>query len=449
LRRQQAGDGIRSSGLGARARRVGTRLMLPRFRWVANACGLQDIRPAIPWIRSNRVEGNWGGLRVGLTRGVNWEIGSLTNDPGSLDWSTRVLIRGPIPAELSFVWNGALQERDQLNVWENRGLARAIFDGETRRRASLLRHHGTIQVAGGVLQMTFPPKTTQDILAVALSDLLRFAERLVRPGDVLQRLGENARKDWDPECRLESLLTLVEEYPGDPTTLETLRAAVADTHDEVRLRAGIALGEEGHEILVGVASREWASDSCSAQAVAALGAHLSRERACAILDQALDAKRVETVLACLDALGRMGGAEVVKPLAGALAVGKGTIAQCAARALGWTGQAAAEAPLVAALGREDARVAAARALGYGGTVEAVLPLMEAESRYPRDKELRLAVSQAVTDIQSRLSGAARGQVSLADGATGQLSLAEGGDAGRLSLAESEAGRLTVAGEDAQ
>jgi len=79
----------------------------------------------------------------------------------------------------------------------------------------------------------------------------------------------------------------------------------------------------------------------------------------------------------------------------------------------------------------------------------VLPLREAESRYPRDRELRLAVNQAVTDIQSRLSGASRGQVSLAEGATGHVSLAEGSDAGRLSLAETEAGRLTVAGEDAQ
>jgi hypothetical protein len=366
------------------------------------------------------VKGNSGRFRVLLE--------------GQLDDPTRILINGPIPAELSLVWNGTVQERDQLSVRENRGLARAIFDGETRRRASQLRHHGEIEVVGGVLRMALPPKTSRDMLAVALSDLLRFAERLVQPGDVLQRLAENARHDWDPECRLESLMTLVEESPGHPTTLETLRAAVADTHDEVRLQAGIALGEEGHEVLLGLASREWPSDSCSARAVDALGTHLPRERACAILDQALDTRRVETAVSCLEALRRLGGAEVVKPLANALAVGKGTIAERAARALGWTGQTAAEGPLIAALDREDARAAAARALAYVGTVEAVMPLMEAEARYPRDKELRLAARQTVTDIQTRLSGASRGQLSLAEGAAGHVSLAEG-EGGELSLAD--------------
>jgi len=429
---------LRQQQFGERAQRAAARLFLPNLRWVANSCGLQDIRPAIPWIRTNRAEGSSGEFRVRLTAGQNWPSRALLiGSPFAVaSVSTWVLIRGPIPEELSFVWNGALHERHQLSVRENRGLARAIFDGETRRRASQLRHHGAINVAGGALQMSFPQRTTPDILVVALSDLLRFAERLVRPGDVLQRLAENARQDWDPECRLESLMTLMEEYPGHPTTLETLRAAVADTHDEIRLQAGIALGEEGHEVLLGMASREWPSDSCSAKAVAALGAHLSREQACAILDHALHAERVETVQSCLDALGRMGGGEVVTPLAGALAVGKGAIARFAARALGWTGQAAAEGPLVAALDREDARVAAARALAYVGTVEAVLPLREAESRYPRDRELRLAVNQAVTDIQSRLSGASPGQLSLTSGEAGQLALAES-EAGRLSLTDDQ------------
>jgi HEAT repeat protein len=132
----------------------------------------------------------------------------------------------------------------------------------------------------------------------------------------------------------------------------------------------------------------------------------------------------------------MGGSEVVAPLAKAMAVQNGTIAQLAARALGWTGQAAAESALITALDREDVRVVAAKALGYVGTVEAVLPLKEAEARYPRDKELRLAASQAVTDIQSRLSGASPGQLSLTDGEAGHLSLPED-DAGRLSLPEQE------------
>ena len=116
---------------------------------------------------------------------------------------TRILVGGPLPDEFAFHWSGAVQPRYQLSLRGNRSLA--------------------------------------------------------RPVDVPQRLAENVRDDWDPEVRLENLLSLVEEYPDHPTTLEILRAACADTQDEIRLQAGIALGKEGIEVLLGVASLTRAS----------------------------------------------------------------------------------------------------------------------------------------------------------------------------------------------
>jgi hypothetical protein len=79
-------------------------------------------------------------------------------------------------------------------------------------------------------------------------------------------------------------------------------------------------------------------------------------------------------------------------------------------------------------------VAAARALGGVGAVAAVGPLHDtAEQR----GELRRAARQATAEIQSRLTGAAPGQLSLAGGEAGALSLADG-EPGRLSLAERQA-----------
>src|SRR5262245_3368886 len=407
------------SGL-QRVGRVVNRLITTRLRYIAETCELIDIRPAISLIQPNWVEGNSGRLRVRLK--------------AQAQGHTRILVDGPIPNELAFHWNGAVQTRYQLSLRGSRSLARAILDAETRRQATRVIRHGAIEAGGGVLQMGIPPKTGRRQLAVALKDLLGFAERLVRPADVPGRLAENVRDDWDPEVRIENLLTLVEEYCDHPTTLEPLRAACADSQDEIRLLAGIALGEEGIEVLLGVASREWPSDSCSARAVAALGAHLSRERVCAILDPALRARRVETARSCLEALGRLGGSEVVEPLARVMAVEKGRLAEVAGRALGWTGLAAAEGPLIAAIDREDLRVVAAKALGYVGTVAAVLPLKEAEARYSRDQELRRAARQSIADIQSRLSGASPGQMSLTEGEAGRLALAE---SGQLSLARGE------------
>jgi hypothetical protein len=75
------------------------------------------------------------------------------------------------------------------------------------------------------------------------------------------------------------------------------------------------------------------------------------------------------------------------------------------------------------------------ALGRVGTSAAVGPLREAEEG---DAEMRRAARQAIAEIQSRLAGAAPGQLSLAGGEAGALSLAED-ERGRLSLAPSSRG----------
>jgi HEAT repeat protein len=342
---------------------------------------------------------------------------------------------------------------DEYDVRGATPLALAVLGNETRRRvAGLLRGRVAVtrsvsvevgaSLSGGVLQVRVREGAfhrSREWIPEVLSTVLDVARLLVAPADIPRRLAENLRGEPVAGVRLQCLLTLTREFPGHPATREALLAARADESEEVRLRAGLALGAEGREVLLEVASREWADDSCAARAIDALGAHLAVDRAEKILGHALRTRRLAAARACLEALGRFGGAGAVGPLAKVLAVERGELGGAAAEALGATGLEAAEAPLVEALSIEssEVRIAAARALGRVGTVGAVAPLREAASR-SGEGAMRRAVRQAVAEIQSRLEGAAPGQLSLAAGESGQLSLAEADAAGRLSVADGEA-----------
>jgi hypothetical protein len=300
-------------------------------------------------------------------------------------------------------------------------LALALLDPETRRRlAALLR--GRVALAGrGPIEVD--PSLSDGILEVRvkesgfsdkrervpeiLAGVLEVAQRLVAPADVAARIASNLRAEPEAGARLRGVLMLSREFPHHAATRAALLAAREDASEEVRLRAGMALGEEGRGTLVDLVERAGTDDSCAARAIAALGERLPAERAEAALRRALGgAGRPQTAQACLEALGRLGRPEH-------------------------------EGLILDALRHEDAQVAvaAARALGGVGTVAAVPPLREATSPGVHG-ELRSAARQAVAEIQARLTGAEPGQLSLAGGEAGALSLADG-EPGRLSLAEEE------------
>jgi HEAT repeat protein len=186
--------------------------------------------------------------------------------------------------------------------------------------------------------------------------------------------------------RIFNMLLLARERPGDPDTLAVLRDACSDQSPEVRLRAAIELGAEGRGVLLQLAQSP-AHDASSARAVALLGRELPLESLRDILAsavQSLPKKRgglLRTASACLEELGHRGAA-AVDVLAHVMAEEKGELAAAAALALGMTGEASAEPPLLQALQSEDGglREAAAAALGRVGTAAAVQPLKEAADR---------------------------------------------------------------------
>lgn len=322
-----------------------------------------------------------------------------------------------------------------------RRLVFTLLDGTTRGLLRNINALGPLGIAGGEIRIETPEGLLDLVLPMLLDIGRRFAQRV----DVAQRLAVNAAEDSQAGVRLLNLRLLVREFPGEPGTLDTLRnAAWSDLSLEIRLRAASELGVEGHPVLVALAE-SMVDDLVSAQAVSALKQILPFERVRAILDLSLRRRRLQTARACLEVLGYSGDAADIDMLAKVMALEQGELAVTAALALGVTGCAAAEPPLILALQGEntdDVRVAAAKALGRVGSAAAVLPLKEATERSAGNPEILRALRQAIAEIQSRLPGASPGQLSLAGVEVGQLSLAQA-EAGQLSLAADPAGQLSL------
>jgi HEAT repeat protein len=223
-------------------------------------------------------------------------------------------------------------------------------------------------------------------------------------------------------------------FLGVEKGLTGLLAASSDDDDEVRLRAAMALGDLGREVLLQVASSSEVTDDRAARALTALGEHLAGARAIGILRDALAAGRAATARAAVDALGRLGGRDVVEPLSAVLLAEDDELARSAAAALGSSGKPTAEPALIAALDRAAPRtwIAVAEALGEVGTAAAVEPLRELGDRHLLGLSFQRASRQAIAEIQARL-GVSPGQLALAEGESGRLALTETGLEGRVSV----------------
>ena len=450
----------------ATAAGVGIYLTLRRYArrpslWRAAALelGLEAVEES-----GGMLDGRAGPLRVrishsGSREGTLFSIWGPAVPTDLVVWPETPDDRSPREREIEV---GDAEFDSAARVEGSPAFAHAVLDGETRR---LLRklfrgareeperrcrmpsgrlEPGVLRVeipdlALGVLGGGLPDPFVGDRgrLADALAASIALARRLAAPDDLARRIVENLKGERVARVRRASLGVLVRDYPDDPATREALVAAREDPDADVRLRAAIALGPEGRDVLRALAAGEGADDDTTARAVAALEPDLTVDEAAGWLRSALRTRRVGTAEACTVALGRRGGPEAIALLGRVLAVETGDLARAAARALAMTGDAAAEEPLLRALAEGardgDVRITAATALGHVGTAAAVGPLQEAAAG---DAGMRRAARQAIAGIQSRLTGAE----------AGQLSLAAGGE-GALTLAEDERGRVSVVGEE--
>ena len=433
------------------------------WRAAADAAGLTDVRLSEVLGFTTSLGGNAGGLKVTLK----------SYQRGKQEHGTRIVISGLRhgsfglsirPEGVTTSIEKVIGERE-LEVGDpgfdgaayiqgSAGLVRAIFDAGTRSALRPLLE-GRLHVTSPAGSRTFERvrfslsddelradfrssivDNTEEWLPAILPRMIAIAERLRRPDDLAARIAANTRTEAIDEVRLANIRTLASDFPGHEAARGALRAALEDTSPAVRLRAAVALGAEGQTALLDLSSGD-APDEIAAQAIRALGPALTADRALARLRRAREAEQPAAARACVEALGASRGAGAVEALVETLASAPEDLAAAAARALGQSADASAEEPLVAAMGHEAGvvRVAAAEALGRIGTPLAVVPLREAASAHLLDGDLRRAARQAVAEIQSRVSGATPGQLSLADDQSGRLSLAGEDRRGQVSLAQ--------------
>ena len=419
------------------------RRRLRLWRTVAEGAGFDVVEISKPrkiWLKLKAQKGPQE-LRFAVQREGNIRV--TVTIPGRLSW-TGVRIRrefkAPWAAPEIEVGDPAFDSA--FHIEGPMRLMCALLDVETRRLLTEVHSQGLAEIVNSEIHAV----AYDESLEIFLKRLFEVSERFSQSLDVPQCLAENARLDPEAGVRLQNLILLIRELPGDPRTAEVLRLACADPSPEIRLRAARELGAEGHGVLLELAENP-EDDTWSAQAISALGRALPHERTEELLVQALRRRRLRTARACLESLGQSGAEAAVDTLAKVVAREKSDLAAVAALALAATGSEAAEAPLLRALQHEtvEVRVAAATGLGRIGSPAAVLPLKEAAERSPDDPEIGRATRQAIAEIQSRLQGASPGQLSLAGAEVGQLSLAQG-EAGQLSLATREPGQLSLRDE---
>lgn len=429
----------------------------------AAASGLTDVRASTFLGLESKLRGDAAGLDVTIERyhrgkyehGTRITVGGLRHGTYGLTIraegvaSTIQKTFGEREIEL-----GDPEFDDVAYVQGSPPLVRAIFDAETRRLVRALLDTGfrvtgefgaksisniRVRVSDNELRVDMrsrPFDKTEKWLPQVLPQLLAIGHRLRRPEDLAVRIAANVRGETLEAVRLANLRTLAAEFPRHDVTHEALLAALNDGSAAVRLHAATALGPEGQTSLLELTSAR-VPDEVAARAVAALGPAFPLERAIERLREARKAGHLATAHACVDVLGASPSAEAVDSLVGVLQSDHGVLAAAAARALGRAADARVEKPLVAALDFDssEVRVAAAEALGRVGTPLAVVPLREASAANLLNAELRRATRQAIAEIQSRVSGASPGQLSLAGDQAGQVSLVEEDTHGQVSLAQ--------------
>ncbi len=312
---------------------------------------------------------------------------------------------------------------------------------------------GGMRVEGERLVVEVRPPVKPARIEAALAKGARFAARLALPagdggrvGARLEALARRATEDPVAGVRLRALEVLGALPGGGDMTRSVARRLLEDSHPGVRLRAAATLGgDAGFEALASIvrspAPAPRASGIPSWQV--ALEAGWPRDLAGA-LDTSIEGyERLRG--RALDRLLAGFPAERLLPLLReAIDGGSPPLRAAALRGMARSGDSSWEATAHRLLHDEAAevRAVAVEVLGAAGTVGAVPHLRALAGRSGAlDLALRLEIEKAVAAIQSRLGGAAAGQVSLPGGSGGEW------PAGRVSLSGSPndaQGRVTLA-----
>jgi len=341
-----------------------------------------------------------------------------------------VSISGPrIPRGIGFaaerdtgddVLTGDTAFDDVVEVRGEPSILLALLDREIRQRvAEFVGLDGRLEE--GRLASCARSSFSSGELVRSLRLGLWLARELSSPGGgVCERLARNAKSDPHPGVRLWNLSQLHEQFGDSGEAEEASRVDLVDPSPWVRLAAARFLKAEGLPVLEHLVLDRAAPEGAAVEAVALVAARCSADHAGPLLLTALKMRSGEPRRQAVQELGRIGYA----PSRGALMVllerADPRTAAAAAGALAALHDQGAERALLKALESEarELRGAAIRALGTVGTAAAVEPLLAFLAGRRLDGETRQGIREAVAAIQSRLAGAAAGQLSLAAVAPG-------------------------------
>ncbi len=326
----------------------------------------------------------------------------------------------------------------------SRGALAALGADARREILAALAASEVVRLADGVVVveiLLMRHRVLDDVItrAARISALLGLPGEAGDPRDprivrYREALAARAIGDPEPGVRLRALDELAQVRGWPERTRDVARRLLADPHPEVSQRAAVELGDEGFDMLAAlVRSRFQRADGEGKERMwweIDLGEGRRYELAEA-LDRSREGHERRRARALDLLVGRFPPSRVRPLLREALERGSIPLRLAALRGIAVAGDPSFEGALLPFLdaAADDEREAAVAALGAAGTVAAVPRLRSlAAASGALAFAARREIEAAVSAIQSRLDGAAAGQVSLA-GAVG-----EEGAGGRLALA---------------
>jgi len=302
----------------------------------------------------------------------------------------------------------------------------ALLDADARESLAMHARDQHIHVEDGLFRARLAhPIDSVPRLTAALEALTTIASHLVPVGTAAARLRERATKDPRAEVRRAALEALATSMPDSAEARAAALAAVVDPEPSVVLAAARMLRADGLESLVALARNELVPVEVRIDAFESARTRMPKPESTQFAATVLKALRPGVRAHALRALAAEGALDQLPAIRARVLPSGGDAEEdtAAAEALGMLAHEENEPALLLLL-RRDApavRLAAIRSLGVSGSASAV----EALHAAGRDsRELANACEQAIAAIHARLSGAAPGQLAMANAtdARGDLSV---------------------------
>jgi len=421
-----------------------------QWRYAAEKLGLSLVQGG--WLSSDEIVGQADGFDVRLdtfTRGSGKNSQTYTRivvEGGGLPHNLELRGEGLGSTLTKFFQGEDIQIDDarfdeDLLIKGDEALAVALLGDEARRLTSHLIEQGGLVRDG---QVYYEERGTMGD-AREITQWLRYLRQLA--GELTMRdrrieglLSRNAMTDNNPAVRRRNLALLMREYPRHEVTQKAAHAALTDPHPVVSLQASIFLGDEGLGRVLDLVADARTPQSARTHALSYLGSRTPTAEVLAVLLQVADDQDLVVAGKAIEQLGKVRHRACLGTLLRRAGQTKNAVFLTRiADGLGVFADTQAQQPLLVMLVHDETmvRVAAARALGTCGTVAAVEPLLKHTRGFFTDGDLKRAAQQAIAQIQSGLSDAASGGLSLTepDKDAGALTVTE--DPGALSLTDTE------------